>query len=497
MKLVYSLTIISTFLFFVPIYAQFTDPFGYTGRLSATTQHINKGDNNSGVKWPKAIKYTTSNRRYDFDITLKDNTWYSEGGCGWNKAGRITFIRNTNVNVNKMHLGWQAIPNESNRIAVSLFFHNGPESDLNRDIDDNWVAHKFDTISTQSKTGIDMFLGHDIIALIVNNNAIGLRIKGWIPDTKRSFLMKTFYFGGSCGAPQYMEAYFEDQKYDWDGYGIKFNSQNSILWNMTEFESGDYFDYFALDKISGSIANEFDVEYNSNNPPPDRQKCIIHEGSKINFIAGRSVQLYPGFHVKNGAEFLAKTQPPPTISILTKPEILSGFSFFNVENVALIEYELFDSLSFSSESIFSGQVTPFDNLGVGFVDTSLYEHSYYMIATFYSGKGNQKKWEGWISNNNQFDINNTDVNITENITSYKSLGTHAYPNPTADIIKLKVKWPDNYLIKVYSASSKVILSLKMRIEDETSINLNGFSKGTYFLIISNDEIADIHILLIN
>jgi hypothetical protein len=477
------------------LFSQFTNPAGYTGRLSASTKHINEGAHNSGLKLPKAIKYTTSNRRYDFDITFRNNSWYSSGGCGWNKVGRITFIRNTNLNVNKMHLGWQAILNDQNKIALSLFFHDGPETELMKGIDDNWIAHKLDTISTETKTAIDMFLGHDIIALIVNNNSLGLRKKGWIPDTKRSFLAKTYYFGGSCGAPQYMEAYFEDQKYDWTDYNVKFNSQESLTWNMSEFETGDVFEYYASKRILGSIADASEIEYNSNNPEPDRQKCIIHEGASISFISGESIYLYPGFHAIHGSEFLAKTQSPPQIRSLTFPNLISNSLSFSVENVELIEFDLYSSISLSDGSIYSGQVIPINNKGVSFIDTTLIEKQYYLVATLYSGKGSKSKLEGWIKNtpinHKDFDTYNHGKSMTN-----RDLHSSIYPNPSSDYLKLCITSSGRFDIQMYSIDGYIVYDKSERIEEEIIFDVSGYSSGIYYLILKTNDFQDIHRVII-
>lgn len=496
-------------------FSQFTDPFGYTGRLSAKTKHINEGSHGFWA-WPKAVKWTTSNRRYDLDITFRESAWYNPSDdCGWNKAARITFIRNNNGNENKIHVGWRSI-NEQDKLRLSCFFHDGDEPGVTH----NFVAHTMDTVYTESKTAVDMFLGHHIISMIIDDKVLGIRKKGWISDTKRSCLQKTFYFGGNCTAPHDMKSYFEDQKYDWAGYGIKFNSQAEMTWNLTEFESDDSFDYCAQKVINGSIKDRNFVQYHTGHPNQEHQKCIIKNGSRITFTAGQQIHLYPGFYAKSGSYFKAIIQEPAKINIYQIPLVFNEQISYGVENAKSLEISLYtdeflDSLIYGTQSYVSIYTATAN------IDTILPLENYYVVADFYSGRGSQKRVEGYVTNslygvkqNTTGTINllsgskrkstdTTTVNtnnltfkkpkyglknkvINEAIISNEAKSTiNIYPNPNNGNFKLSLKnieFP--YDIKCMNQLGKVIYEKHNLSLDNYEIYLKHGTSGVYILQLS-------------
>ncbi|NOX45494.1 MAG: T9SS type A sorting domain-containing protein [Chlorobi bacterium] len=252
----------------------------------------------------------SSNRRYKFRIAFWNECWGTteDDNCGWNKAGRVYFQRNGSVNKQKLHVGWRSDINQERILKISAYFHEAACYNCT----DYHVSHYLTSVHTDNWVNVDMFLGLEIIALKVNNTAIGMRKPGWIPGEKKSKLASTFYFGGTCCPPRTMAAKFIDQQYDDNGFLEAFNSSDKIIWNISEFTSGDEGYFYAYNEIWGSIPNEMannvDVQYEGGHPNIVRQKCIIDIGANITFSSGGSVLLFPGFHAKPGSHFVAKIE---------------------------------------------------------------------------------------------------------------------------------------------------------------------------------------------
>jgi hypothetical protein len=286
------------FLFQSKSYGQFfPDPGGSSGTLNEKLRHIDEGEHSSFSK-PKKIRFTHTNRRYKYHLKFNENCWYEPAsGCGWNKVGRISYGNGGfNYNRHKLHVGWRA-GNNNGEIRLSAYFH-----DCNSDV--QYFSQELKTVSTNTTVYIDMFLGKDIIALIVDNTCFGARKTGYISPNVTSFLHRTFYFGGNCTAPQYMEALFSCQENDQPGFSEWFNSREIMTWNATEFEYGDNGEFYAFKTINGSSLLEY-VNSSVTCIQNAKQRCIINPGANITFIAGENVILHPGFAAKEGSSFRA------------------------------------------------------------------------------------------------------------------------------------------------------------------------------------------------
>lgn len=275
----------------------------------------------------QAIKTNAVARRYSFNLGIWNELYQVKGkkfdicwpnwnctSCsdceeGWNKIGRITFIRNNNANNNKLHVGWRADPKNDHQLKMSAYFH---EVDWGKkDFPDYFVSHYITNVDTDTEPYIDMFMSLGTIALIVRESAVVIRKPGMIPDNKSTFLTRTFYFQEPyvCVSKQKMKIEFRNQHYDWSGFPEKLNTCKSITVNISEFEVGDNQTFYAYEEIRGSVpnymANNTFVQYDSDHPNQVRQKCIITSGADITFSSGKSVKLYPGFHAKPGSHFVA------------------------------------------------------------------------------------------------------------------------------------------------------------------------------------------------
>jgi len=306
----------------------FPEPTGNSGDMDNKKKKIEKCEDHASTG-ARVLKFNTSNRRYSFEIAFwpdcyqttgakKNELWqtgcdFSDCNPGWNKAGRIAFWRHHTPEINKLHLGWKAHDQISDYLKLSAYFHEKHP--------DNWghyfVSHYMFNVPTDHWIDVDMFLGLEVIGLIIENKALGMRKPGWIPEPKKSYLARTFYFGEkdkskNCFSFKDMWIQFNSQEYDHSDYLSAFNSCDTMIWNITEFASDDDEDFYAYDEIWGSIPTKFDhyVQYPSDAPSQVKvqQKCVVKSGAEITFTAGKKVILYPGFHAKPGSHFIAKIE---------------------------------------------------------------------------------------------------------------------------------------------------------------------------------------------
>jgi hypothetical protein len=241
---------------------------------------------------------------------------------GWNKIGRISFMKNSSPNIFKMHLGW-IFRDDPAEVRFSLYYHNDDNTDL-------FVAHRIDEMEflPDANVLIDMYLGERAIGMIISNwdssnddsKCLGIREDNTsLTGSQDSYVAKTFYFGGDSQAPRRMRTKFHNSWADESGYQTKFNSNDIMTWNLSEFVSGDNFAYTAGKEIHGSVADPGLVQYHSGDPNKEHQKCIIQAGASITFTAGESVHLHPGFHAKDGSYFRAVPEPATKINIQKTP----------------------------------------------------------------------------------------------------------------------------------------------------------------------------------
>jgi len=274
----------------------------------------------------QAIKTNTVARRYSYGLAIWNELYQVKGkkfdicspnfnctSCsdceeGWNKIGRITFIRNNDANNNKLHVGWRADPNNDHQLKMSAYFH---EVDWGKkEWPDYFVSHYITNVHTDTEPYIDMFMSLETIAMIINEWAVVMRKPGMIPDNKQTYLARTFYFQEpyKCVSKQKMKIEFRNQHYDWSGFPEALNMCKYITVNISEFKSGDEHTFYAYKEMYGSISNENlgYVQYEAGHPNPVKQKCIISSGADITFSAGESVFLYPGFYAAPGSHFVAE-----------------------------------------------------------------------------------------------------------------------------------------------------------------------------------------------
>ncbi len=109
------------------------------------------GHNSNPLTFPIAARFNYPNRRFNFRVHRYANCSYTEdeleSNNGWNKIGRISFIRNSNANIFKMHLGW-IFRDDPNTIEFSLFYHN------NEHKSSGYIAHKIDERHFQPRGAI-------------------------------------------------------------------------------------------------------------------------------------------------------------------------------------------------------------------------------------------------------------------------------------------------------------------------------------------------------
>jgi hypothetical protein len=286
------------------VFSQFTDPTGGDGSMTQVLKTIKEGDHNASPPSIGHQKKKGTPRRLQFRATFYPECWYIEEnlpyGGGWNKVGKIAGIYEgwiPDEDWYKLHVGWRMKTIDNDQyLGIALYSH------INGEI----LAHWLDTIPFNSYTGvwIDMYLGRNVLGLVSGDKCIGIRntLSGEFWDFRTRF-RKTFYFGGNSSAPHIMYLLYDNIHYDKRGYQEYFNSRNFMIWNLTRFENGDDFIFYANKLIEGSIRNPGAVT--SLPPNFNKQECVIGNGAKITFISGEKILLHPGFKVESGGQFKA------------------------------------------------------------------------------------------------------------------------------------------------------------------------------------------------
>jgi hypothetical protein len=483
------------------VYPQFSDDLGYDTGLPGCKKTIYKGFH---FCVPGAIplvrKLDRNAKRFRFRAHMYDNCSYNpetlNENNGWNKIGRITFAEDLiYLERFKMHLGW-VFRDDPAEVRFSLYYHN--------DVDDKlFVAHRIDEMSFNPDASplVDMYLGRWAIGMIISNwynssddsKCIGIREdNSSLSVDKDSYVARTFYFGGSSKAPHKMEMRFHDLWVDEAGYQTKFNSNDIMTWNLSEFVSGDDFAYTAGKVIHGSVADPGLVQYRSNDPNKEHQKCIIHAGASITFTAGESVHLHPGFHAKDGSYFRAVPEPATKINIQKTPMEFDEQITYEAENAKLIELSFYtdqtqDSLVYGKQFY----ANPISSVAKTSIDTILPNNKYYLVAYFYSGKGSQKRCEGWINN-----ANNASRNVYKNLsntsadysnTYYSNICT-IYPNPSSGVFNIKFVEPSSIQsIEIKSMMGQTLFNRVGAFKNTIAIDISDKQKGVYILIIKTEK----------
>ncbi len=483
-KIFFTITIL---LITTASFGQFSDNLGNSSQLNSVKKTINTGNHNcTPPTLPKKWKFNNYNRRFTFRAYMYDNCAYTatelDSTNGWNKIGRISFIRNSSANKFKMHLGW-IFRDDPDKISFSLFFHDNDEG--------YFVSHKIDErYFSGANSTVDMYLGEKVMGMIINNEndiqnykvkSLGIREdNSYLAVSGDSYVAKTFYFGGRSTAPHKMEMEFHDLDVDYKGYQTKFNSSDILTWNLSEFNSPDDFDYYSSDIINGSVPDKSFVQYHSNYTNKEYQKCIVHNGAQITFNAGKKVYLYPGFYAEEGSYFKATITETKAVTIKESPSSFAESINYKTENAKSVEFALYldnsrDSLIYSTQTYISDSLVEIN------IDTILPNQQYFAVADFYSGKGSKTRVKGFVSNDNYGLKNNSFSGYGNKSSSHK---ISVYPNPSNSVFNI-VTHGEIFIknIKLITVNGQVILNKELLTENSTFfvIDISKNKKGIYFL----------------
>lgn len=345
----YFITFISLVLIKSSTGQVFPNPSGMSGSSNEKKKEIDKCSAHATTTW-KSFKFNTSARRYQYELAFWNECYQITGrekgtlfspcteqpecNPGWNKAGRISFMRYNSSNKHKLHVGWRADENNMNQLKLSAYFHEVPDGSISYSEDDElqdyYVSHYITNINTDRNFWVDMYMSLGTIALKLNNYSVVIRKPGMIPSEKDSYIARSFYFGKDidphCFTPESMAIRFRHQWHDKDNYILSLNNSEKITVNITSFISRDSEIFHAYNEIWGSVPNSWAtntyVQYHSDHPNQIRQMCIIESGADITFESGGSIKLYPGFHAKPGSNFKARiVQKAKNDSLTYNPQI--------------------------------------------------------------------------------------------------------------------------------------------------------------------------------
>lgn len=485
--------------------AQFNGLLGLPDVLIGVKKTINSGNHNC---WPFSLEKAPKlhiDRRYKFRAHFYDNCHYFqhelEKGDGWSKLGKITnrvfAISDSTEDCFKMLVGWRMT--DDMQLKLALFFHQ----------DYKWVAHQIHELdfSGDANFSSDLYFSTNVLGLIIQDESslnalskcLGIRQSNqWCDSRQLTILRKSFYFGGMSTAPHKMEMRFHDQEVDFLGYQTKFNSNDIMTWNLSEFNDDDNFEYVASTEINGSIRSSdkyIVVNYRSNHPNKEYQKCIIHDGAEISFTAGKKVHLYHGFHAKPGSYFKAVIEPPAMININQIPQQFDEQISYSVENVKSVELSLY--IDPTLDSVVYGKqfyVNPRSSIAKTIIDTILPLKKYYAVANFYSGKGSQKRVEGWVTNNRYNDRNSLD----NTLNIYNSYSCSIYPNPTVGVFNIRLKnFELVYSIKVLNTKGQVVFNTSKPNNAINIIDISNQVKGIYIILVQTNVDVETYKLVKN
>jgi hypothetical protein len=302
----------------------FPEPTGSSNTYSTEKKIIDKCESYA-VNTAFSDKLNTEARRYKFNLAIWDECYQINGNrphltycptevschdcpsceSGWKKIGRITYVRDNNLNKHKLHVGWRPDAMHYQQLKLSAYFHEG--------FSDKYVSHYIANVYTNTAPNIDMFMSLETIALIADDKAIVIRKPGMIPSRKRSMLNNVFYYGdpwweteNPCSVHNSMAVEFRNRESDKSGFAERLNSCNYITINLSVFKSNDNHTFYAFKELHGSVANPNIVQTSMSDY--NKQQCEIPNGAVISFVAGEKIYLFPGFHAKIGSNFDAKIE---------------------------------------------------------------------------------------------------------------------------------------------------------------------------------------------
>ena len=182
----------------------FQDPADYPGTVYDNTFTIDKGDHMPAPP-PQTIdyKHNSDTRRLEFDAKFSSSCWGNDDDDyhGYNKLGRIHHFSYPfgSRNDYKLHVGWMAEKGNENVLLIAAYFHE-------KDYSSNkypWVYNKFTSVSVNEFHNFDMFLGREVIGVIVDKkDAIGIRKPDWFEGRHSSNMSRAFFL---AAPPQLQE----------------------------------------------------------------------------------------------------------------------------------------------------------------------------------------------------------------------------------------------------------------------------------------------------
>jgi len=96
------------------------------------------------------------------------------------------------------------------------------------------------------------------------------------------------------------------------------------------------------------------------------------------------------------------------------------------------------------------------------------------------------------NNNSQMDnaVTGTPIIVTEDLSSgleeEKEIQINIYPNPTSENINIEMLSGQNYSLEIADISGKIVFSIE-RFNSKISINVDSWSKGTYFVRVTGEK----------
>jgi hypothetical protein len=119
---------------------------------------------------------------------------------------------------------------------------------------------------------------------------------------------------------------------------------------------------------------------------------------------------------------------------------------------------------------------------------------YYAVANFYSGKGSQKRVEGWVTNLNY----SLKQNITDVGNPFISSDYSIYPNPSSGVFNMKVNsYAFIISLEVINSHGQSVFTKRKPDSVDIVIDISNQAKGMYILLVQTNAGVETYKLVKN
>lgn len=417
-----------------------------------------------------------------FDASFTQSCYYEiDNQTGWNKLYRLE--KYLSHKDRSLRLGWRTNQKTKN-LEIGLYAH----------IDYNIESISLDFFPDfNAYNKYYMHMKHDGMYVRAGNNSYCIKREIFNPEIY--YVTGTAggaYFGGDQAAPHGMDMWVKNIEWNtqpsfWDE-GANKGFCNSI------FYPDDILTYQASNSIKAPLDDTHDGDPNY---------TTVQSGSNLTFIAGESINLYEGFHAKQGSHFVAKIINHP--QVISEPDFLIPTICYLVNNVNKFNFSLYLDKQFT-EFITGGTGTIIENNACYTISSEIYETipngHYYVISNF------SNKWFNiiykhdifkvdkysnitfmkdsiYISKSTEVSLEQSNINFSDSNNLIIITDIKIYPNPNQGIFTIEFNENNlsNYSVEVINSIGKTIYKKQNVPMGKYAIDISDQPRGIYFIKI--------------